>query len=489
MKRTSDPILALSPYILGEKPIFGNMPDWNPAEIVGTKPRPLALSLYQCLITNEIWAKQRHEYGYRDVRPCPLITSFSGHPYVDVRASLNSFIPAGLSEEVSLKLVRAYTDLLLDNPEWDDKIEFKIAFTIWCPGFRDEATNRFKGSEVTPSDILQLEGELKTIARGALTRLERDTHSISEMSERQESILASNMEPLDKAIALIDDCRRFGTLAFAHAARAGFVASAFLNGFVAQNVISEFRREEFLRSLKTVAGEFTDDKARFARGELDEKEITKRYGHLRPGTYDINAKAYWEEPKRFSGSEFILDEDVCAFELTEVESRGVKATLQELGASSSPMELFSYLASAIKARESVKFEFTKNLSAVLDACVHISESLGMDRASGAYLHCDDLMQLKLNSLSRSEVSERVARRKRDYLITQMIELPRLITKTGDLYGHERHSSQPNFVTLNCVVSEVAVLNQLEEQEMEGKIVLIPQADPDMIGFLVREFAG
>ena len=30
------------------------MPDWNPAEIIGIKPKPLALSLYQELITNEI---------------------------------------------------------------------------------------------------------------------------------------------------------------------------------------------------------------------------------------------------------------------------------------------------------------------------------------------------------------------------------------------------------------------------------------------------
>ena len=33
--------------ILGSKSIFGNMPDWNPAEIVGRIPRNLALSLFE----------------------------------------------------------------------------------------------------------------------------------------------------------------------------------------------------------------------------------------------------------------------------------------------------------------------------------------------------------------------------------------------------------------------------------------------------------
>ena len=34
--------------------IFGVMPDWNPAEIIGFKPNPLSLSLYENLITNKI---------------------------------------------------------------------------------------------------------------------------------------------------------------------------------------------------------------------------------------------------------------------------------------------------------------------------------------------------------------------------------------------------------------------------------------------------
>ncbi len=47
--------------LVGQTPLFGVMTDWNPAEIVGTKPRNLALSLYRQLITDEIWARQRAE--------------------------------------------------------------------------------------------------------------------------------------------------------------------------------------------------------------------------------------------------------------------------------------------------------------------------------------------------------------------------------------------------------------------------------------------
>ena len=53
--------------LIGDTTYFGNMPDWNPAEIIGTKPRPLALSLYQELITNHVWSENRSAYGYRDL--------------------------------------------------------------------------------------------------------------------------------------------------------------------------------------------------------------------------------------------------------------------------------------------------------------------------------------------------------------------------------------------------------------------------------------
>ena len=47
------------PDLAGDGTIFGLMPDWNPAEIIGVKPKPLALSLYRELVTDSIWARQR----------------------------------------------------------------------------------------------------------------------------------------------------------------------------------------------------------------------------------------------------------------------------------------------------------------------------------------------------------------------------------------------------------------------------------------------
>ena len=80
------------PFLMGRRNIYGVMPDWNPAEMIGIRPKPLALSLYRELITDSIWAYQRHNYGYRNLRSFPLMPNFFGLPYIDVRVSFNSYI-------------------------------------------------------------------------------------------------------------------------------------------------------------------------------------------------------------------------------------------------------------------------------------------------------------------------------------------------------------------------------------------------------------
>ena len=85
--------------LLGKTTVFGVMPDWNPAEMIGIKPRPLELSLYQELITDHVWSEQRKSYGYRDLTSHHLLTSFFGTPYIDIRVDFNSWIPANLPKK------------------------------------------------------------------------------------------------------------------------------------------------------------------------------------------------------------------------------------------------------------------------------------------------------------------------------------------------------------------------------------------------------
>ena len=79
------------------------MADWNPAEMIGGKSTIFSSSLYMTLITNEIWAIQRYLYGYKDVRPNPLMINIGHYNYIDIRTDLNSFLPNNLQNSISKK--------------------------------------------------------------------------------------------------------------------------------------------------------------------------------------------------------------------------------------------------------------------------------------------------------------------------------------------------------------------------------------------------
>jgi hypothetical protein len=115
--------------ILGERTILAVMPDWNPAEIIGTTPKPLAASLYRELITKSVWREARASMGYRALDSAELMLLINSHPYIDVRNSFNSFLPASVSEAVGEKLVNAWLDRLETFPEFHDKVEFEIVST------------------------------------------------------------------------------------------------------------------------------------------------------------------------------------------------------------------------------------------------------------------------------------------------------------------------------------------------------------------------
>lgn len=469
-----------TPFILGSKTFFGNMPDWNPAEIIGVRPSPLAFSLYRWLITDDVWSTQRAEFGYRDVRPHPLIVGFCGQPYVDIRASLNSFIPSRLPEKTAEKIIDSYLNILQDNPNLHDKLEFDVAFTVWTPTFKTEAVKRLAPHGISGEQISGMEHELKGITQRAILRLDDDIRSVHTLIERRSLLENSGLLPIDKAMVLLADCRRFGSLALAHAARAGFVAMSFLKSFVSLGILTEEDKRAFLKTIKTVAGEFEQDGKAISRGELSKEVYLGRYGHLRPGTYDITIEAYWEAPQRYlspSGYSCDKEEDGSQFHFTNVARDAIESEFKKLDAEFTFDQIINYIIKAVQAREYMKFEFTSNLSRALDLLVECGLDLELTRESVSYLNINDFEQLKVGSLTKEDLPALIKQRKQNISITQMIELPQVLFQESDFYCFERYASQPNFVTGKMVEAEVLAWKDIKVSELDDKIVLIPQADP------------
>ena len=131
LKKKIDKLRNINPTISGRTTYFSNMADWNPAEMVGSKPKPLAISLYSELITDSVWSIQRKNYGYKDVSPNILMVNLAGSPFIDLRTDLNSFIPKGLNKKIEKKLIDNYLANLKSKPFLHDKIEFDLIPTCY----------------------------------------------------------------------------------------------------------------------------------------------------------------------------------------------------------------------------------------------------------------------------------------------------------------------------------------------------------------------
>ncbi|WP_154223994.1 PEP/pyruvate-binding domain-containing protein [Marinicella rhabdoformis] len=483
---------AASLNVVGNAAFFGVMPDWNPAEIIGVKPKPLAYSLYRHLIVDKIWAVQRAEFGYRDVSQHQLIRVFAGQPYVNIRTSLNSFIPATVSDEAAERICNAYLAVLKANPQCHDKLEFDVAFTVLTPKFIESARKRLSPYGVKESDLEALQSGLRDITQAAFYRLTADIDSIETLTQSRNDILASNAPALNKALLLLDECKKYGTLAFSHAARAGFVAMTFLNNLVKMGILSADDKNSFLSSFNTVAGEFELDATAVAEGNISKEDYVNSYGHLRPGTYDITAKAYWENPKQYLFSKACANQskvvnNTC-FELSANQRLKINALLESMKLGNDADQLMSYCKAATQARESVKFEFSKNLSKALDLMVEFGKSVGINRKKMAYLSLENLKEYRLGVKDIAGLKKVIKSNKKQFQLSKMVELPQLITCVTDFHAFERNASEPNFITSKAVEADSVCLSD-EPQALAGKIVFIEQADPGYDWMFAHDLAG
>ena len=110
----------------GKYSIFGLMPDWNPAEMIGYQPNNLAYSLYYELITKNSWSLARQKMGYKNVDRS-LMYKFTGKPFIDARLSFYSFLPSVVINKTAKKIVNYWSYKLISKPYLHDKIEFDIA--------------------------------------------------------------------------------------------------------------------------------------------------------------------------------------------------------------------------------------------------------------------------------------------------------------------------------------------------------------------------
>ena len=476
------------PFLMGKRTVWGIMPDWNPAEIIGVRPKPLALSLYRDLITDSIWAYQRHNYGYRNLRSFPLMPHFLGLPYIDVRVSFNSFIPADLDAKLANRLVDYYIERLLSKPNLHDKIEFEIVFSCYTLDLKDRL-KKLEQANFSEGETEHLSDSLRSLTNRIVDNKDglwlKDQKRLKTLKERRDSLLDSNTNPVERVYWLIEDCKRYGTLPFAGLARAGFVAVQMLNSLVTVGAITEVEKDLFMASLSTISSQMTRD--RFA---LDKTTFLNRYGHLRPGTYEITSPRYDEDPDSYfdwASPSPPLNKEI-SFALRISQLRKIENLLKDHGLEMDAFGLFDFMQSAIEARESAKFHFTRNLSDALSLISEIGKNLDIDKEDLSFCDINVFQEMYISSNDPKEMllrSIEFGKALHDH--TCKLSLPPLIASPDDLWGFQWPEASPNFITQKEVIAEVSEIK--DKNALNGKIVCIPNADPGFDWLFSRSISG
>lgn len=476
------------PFLMGRRTVYGVMPDWNPAEIIGVRPKPLALSLYRELVTDAIWAYQRHNYGYRNLRSFPLMPHFFGLPYIDVRLSFNSFIPADLDDGLAGRLVDHYIDRLLSEPTLHDKVEFEVVFSCYTLDL-PQRLERLAEAGFSKDERGAIADSLRRLTnrivhpKDGLWR--EDAAKLNTLNARREELLASSADPLERIYWLLEDAKRYGTLPFAGLARAGFVAVQMLKSLVAVGVFSDADYDSFMGGVSTVSGQLARDRA-----TLDKVTFLSRYGHLRPGTYDILSPRYDEAPELYFdwSQRPPASEPVKPFSLTLPQMREVVKLLESHGLQPDPVGLFDFLQAGIELRELAKFHFTRNLSDVLALVAECGAQWGFSREELAYCDIAVFKELHVAAADPKEaLSRSIEQGKARYRDTLAVVLPPLIARPEDVWAFEWPETTPNFITQKQVTAPVTGCEVRER--LAGAIVCIPNADPGFDWLFAYPIAG
>lgn len=497
-----DVLMGGRAHLHGEKTLLGIMPDWNPAEMIGVVPHPLSMSLYRELITRNIWSKAREKMGYKKLPNVELMVSLFGRAYIDVRNSLNSFLPEGICDSTADRLINAYISKLESDPHLHDKIEFDIAFTCYDFDLREEFQSRYP-ELLSDEELNEFSNLLKNLTRQAVlngpdSSLNLALNDIEKLRQIQsESPELAFNDPFaisDRINTLMDECMELGTLPFSIIARHGFIAEVLLRGAVKSDVLSTQRVSELRRSIKTVAGEMSERFYDVCTGKRDKAEFLKEYGHLRPSTYDVLSPRYHDRADLFDGTPQKPHEHFD-FSLTDAERKSLNELLSAHNFDGvNADDLVVYAQKSIAGREYAKFIFTRHLSDIIELVAKWGEIQGIEREGVSMLSIEDIRDYVFAPLKKEGSTfykKKIKRADKAYKVASSFKLNYLIRSSRDVNIVPMQRNMPNFIGNGILEGDIVFLTPYSKEvlDLRGKIVCIEGADPGYDWIFAKNIAG
>lgn len=455
--------------------VFSNMSDWNPAELIGARPRPLAFSLFRRLISDSIWAYERSNFGYRNMRSHPLVVSIQGRPFVDVRVSAESLVPASLPNELAQEIINMQLEKLRDQPHLHDKVEFEVYSAEYSARFQHDDVVK----QLSNTDRQVLEDEVKKVTRSIISNspygLESSLRKSAVLRERFARLMEIEATPFFKVHWLLEDCARYGTLPFAGVARAAFVAVSLLRAMVEiEECVAPEQLSSLIASSRVLAADFPHD------APQGREELLREVGHLRPGTFDITQPSWRQDPGKYLQTDGSRARSVVKSEWDKtrlIRDLDKSRTLKELGVA--PVEFVEFASRAIGGREQLKFDFSRNVSAALDLITTLGEERNLGAEELQFADISVFTEQNFNDYDfEIELGESISRGSRLFLESEANVVPGVIRASRDLVEFADYDAQINFVTRSRVTADIVFLSPTtSREEIRGSVVAVLNADP------------
>ena len=467
--------------------IFSDMTDWNPSEIIGNNPNFLDYSLYDYLIMSKSWYQGRNLLNYQTITNSKLMKKFGNKPYVDVTLSFNSLIPNNINKKIRNKLLKFYIDKLLKNPFLHDKVEFQILFTCSDPSLNSRM-QELKKFSFSNKELIQIKQALTKFTNDIIKNTPRLFVNFDKSFEILRKNRTKHIEELNKSTKnhndylelyqkLLKDCRKYAIIPFSAVARLAFIAVTILNGLERESILTRTSSDNLLYQIETTMSDYKNELNLLIDKKISKKQFLEKYGHLRPGTYDITIPRYDMNPNYLSTTKFFSQKPTP---ITKIQEKKIDKQLEKFGLIFNELSFIDFLKKSIIQREKLKFEFTKNLSDSLEYIAIAGKQLGFSRDEMKYLDIKTI--LKHNKKSKSEIIKfwrsNINKNKIRTLENNHLHLPSIIFSKNDFEIIDEFFAKPNFITSKQISSEITFLNpKIKSQTLKNKIVIIENADP------------
>ena len=463
-------------HLVGNDRYFSTMTDWNPAEIIGLKPKPLATSLYQSLITDEVWSESRVSLGYKDVTKIPLLYSFLGTPYIDLKTDINSFLVSNLSDKIQQKLLNFYFKEFKKKPYFFyDKIESSLV--INCVSLDIEKYKKIlSDAYLSKKEISEIINQYINLTSNIIIKLGENIKKYEHGENIFKKLKNSKNSTVNKIFLLHNVCKNYGTLPFANIARMGFVAVEFLNSFETLNIISKKEKNHFLETIKSVSFDMSKSLRK------SKKIFIEKYGHLRPNTYEISTKNYKEDFNNYFQNITAIPKKPKKFKFSSLQKLKINKILKHNKFKNIDADLLvNFIENSIYHRENSKLFFTKIIDEIFSQLRLLSKRIGLKQNDIEYLNIKKILNLYEQFYHKDiifDIRNNILENKRVYKFNKNFNLPNIIIKKDDIYLFEEEKASPTFISEKIVSSKIIFIKKITKKlNLENKIVCIRNADP------------